>query len=197
MTKGPRYKTPFRRRSSGKTNYHSRLKLLKSKKLRVVARASNNHIIVQVVQSKLGGDTILSSAFSKELKNKFGWKANTGNIPAAYLTGYLAGLRAKQQNISEAILDLGILYHRNRLIAASKGVIDAGLEIHYSEKFFPENLKERIEGVHIEKYAKILKDENPEKYEKVFSGYLNKDKINPLKIGQIVSTTLKAIKSNP
>ncbi|MFX0032153.1 MAG: 50S ribosomal protein L18 [Candidatus Hodarchaeota archaeon] len=195
MTKGPRYRRPFRRRSIGKTNYQSRLKLLKSKKLRVVIRASNNHIIVQVVQSKFGGDKILSSAFSKELTKNFGWKANTGNMPAAYLTGYLAGLRAKQQNISEAILDLGILHHRNRLIAASKGVIDAGLEVPYSEEFFPENLKERIEGGHIENYAKVLKDNNPEKYEKVFSGYLNKGKINPLKISQMFSTTLKTIES--
>lgn len=197
MTKGPKYKRPFRRRLIGKTNYHRRLKFLKSNKLRIVARASNNHILVQVVQSKLGGDKILSSAFSKELTNKYGWKANTGNIPAAYLTGYLAGLRAKKQNISEAILDLGILYHRNRLIAASKGVIDAGLEIPYSEEFFPENLKERIEGLHIEQYAKMLKDENPEKYEKVFSRYINKNKINPLKINQMFSATLKSIKGKP
>ncbi|MFW9770653.1 MAG: 50S ribosomal protein L18 [Candidatus Heimdallarchaeota archaeon] len=197
MTKGPRYRRAFRRRSTGKTNYQRRLKFLKSNKLRIVARASNNHILIQVVQSKLGGDKIISSAFSKELKNKYGWKANTGNIPAAYLTGYLAGLRAKKQNITEAILDLGILYHRNRLIAASKGVIDAGLEVPYNEDFFPENLKERIEGQHIEKYAKGLKDENPEKYEKIFSGYLNNDKINPLKISQMFSTTLKSIESKP
>ena len=63
MAKGPRYRRPFRRRAEGKTNYHKRLKLLKSKKLRAVIRASNNHITVQIVQSKLGGDKIIISGF--------------------------------------------------------------------------------------------------------------------------------------
>ncbi|MHA2430370.1 MAG: 50S ribosomal protein L18 [Promethearchaeota archaeon] len=196
MAKGPIYRRAFRRRVDGKTDYHRRLKLLKSKKLRIVIRASNNHIIVQLIQSKIGGDKVLSSAFSKELKDKFGWKASTGNIPAAYLTGYLAGLRTKNKDISEAILDLGIFYHRNRLLAASKGIIDAGLEVPYNEKFFPENLEERIKGEHIEKYANILKNEDPEKFEKIFSGYLNREKINPLKVSQMFSSTLKAIENS-
>ena len=67
MARGPRYKRPFRRRAEGKTNYHKRLKLLKSRKLRLVIRASNNHVRVQVVESKLGGDKVLVSSFSKEL----------------------------------------------------------------------------------------------------------------------------------
>lgn len=196
MTKGPRYRRAFRRRVDGKTDYHRRLNLLKSKKLRVTIRASNKHIIVQLVQSKLGGDKVLISVFSKELEEKFGWKASTGNIPAAYLTGYLAGLKAKKKGISEAILDLGIFYHRNRLLAASKGIIDTGLEIPYNEEFFPETMQERIKGEHIEKYASILKDKDPEKYEKIFSGYLKKYNINPLKISQMISITLKAIQNS-
>ena len=79
MAKGPRYRRPFRRRAEGKTNYHRRMKLLKSKKLRAVIRASNNHIIVQVIQSKIGGDKVIVSAHSKELTSKYGWNANTGN----------------------------------------------------------------------------------------------------------------------
>ncbi|MFW9936919.1 MAG: 50S ribosomal protein L18 [Candidatus Thorarchaeota archaeon] len=195
MAKGPRYRRSFRRREEGKTNYHRRLKLLKSKKLRVAIRSSNNHITIQIIQSNIGGDKILVSAHSKELITKYGWKASTGNIPAAYLTGYLVGLRAKSKKIQDAIFDLGIFYHRNRVLAACKGVIDAGMEIPYNEEFFPESLNSRIKGSHIEEFAKRLKAEDPEKYEKIFSGYLKKNEINPLKISQIFSDTIKTIEN--
>jgi large subunit ribosomal protein L18 len=195
MAKGPNYRLPLRRRAEGKTNYHKRLKLLKSRKLRCVIRASNNHLIVQIIESKLGGDKILASAHSKELIKKFGWKASTGNIPAAYLTGVLAGLRAKKLDISEAILDLGINYHTNRVLAAFKGVLNAEIEIPHNEDFFPENFEEKIQGVHVENYAKVLKSDEPEKYDKIFSGYLQKSKINPLKFSQIVASTLKSIEN--
>ncbi len=196
MAQGPRYRRPFRRRAEGKTNYHKRLKLLKSKKLRAVIRASNNHIIVQIIQSNLGGDKVIVSAHSKELTAKFGWNANTGNIPAAYLTGFLAGTRAKKQNVQEAILDLGLFYHRNRVLAAFKGIVNSGLEIPYNEDFFPVNIEETVNGSHIERYANLLKSEEPEKYEQVFSGYLKKNNVNPLKISKVISNTLKKIEDN-
>jgi len=196
MAKGPRYRRPFRRRAEGKTNYHRRMKLLKSKKLRAVIRASNNHIIVQIIQSKIGGDKIIVSAHSKELVSKFGWNANTGNIPAAYLTGFLAGTKAKKQNVQEAILDLGMFLHRNRVLAAFKGMVQSGIEIPHNEDFFPDNIEEIITGSHIEQYANLLKSENPEKYEQVFSGYLKKNNINPQKISQMVSNTFNKIESS-
>ncbi|MHA2184591.1 MAG: 50S ribosomal protein L18 [Promethearchaeota archaeon] len=195
MTKGPRYRRPFRRRFEGKTDYHKRMKLLKSRKLRVVIRASNNHIRAQFVQSKLGGDKVLISAFTKELPSKYGWNASTGNIPASYLTGYLAGMRAKNNKINDAIFDLGIFYHRNRVLAACKGVIDAGIQIPNKETFFPESLDERIKGTHIENYAKNLKSDNPEKYEQIFSGYLNKMKTDPLKVSRIFTDSMKMIEN--
>jgi large subunit ribosomal protein L18 len=196
MAHGPRYRRAKRRRSEGKTNYQRRLKLLKSRSLRIIIRASNNHMIVQFVESKKNGDRIIISAFSKELTKKYSYSANTGNVPAAYLTGYLAGLRAKKNNIKEAILDLGIFYHRYRVLAAFKGIIDAGVDVPHKEEFFPENLEDRIKGSHIENYAKNLKQNEPEKYDQIFSGYLKKDKINPLKIGQIISTTLQKIENS-
>ncbi|MFX0104533.1 MAG: 50S ribosomal protein L18 [Candidatus Hodarchaeota archaeon] len=196
MARGPRYRRSFRRRYDGKTDYHKRLKLLKSRKLRVVIRASNNHMRVQIVQSKLNGDKILVSAFSKELDSKYGWTANPGNIPASYLTGYLAGLRAKTKNIQDVIFDLGIFYHRNRVLAACKGIVDAGLTVPYREAFFPEGFEEKIKGNHIQDYAKLLKSNEPEKYEEIFSGYLNKKKLNPMKINQIFSDSLKKIKNS-
>ncbi len=196
MAKGPRYRRSKRRRFEGKTDYHKRLKLLKSRKIRVVIRASNNHIRVQIVQSKFGGDKILSSAFSQELSSKYGWIANTGNIPAAYLTGYLAGIKAKKNKIQEAVFDLGIFYRRNRVLAACKGIIDAGIIIPYREEFFPANLEDRIKGMHIENYAKLLKTNEPEKYDQIFSGYLNKQKVDPVKISQMVTDSLKMIEKN-
>ncbi len=194
MAKGPRYRRPFRRRVEGNTNYHKRLKLLKSRKLRLIIRVSNNHVVVQVIQSKPGGDKILISAFSKELTKKYGWKGNTGNLPAAYLTGVLAGIRAKKAKIEDAILDLGVFYHRNRVLAAFKGFLESEIEVPYKEEFFPEGLGERVKGTHIETYAKALKQEDPEVYAQVFSGYLNKNKIDPMKMSSIVTTTLKKIK---
>lgn len=196
MGHGPRYRVAFRRRFQGKTNYHKRLKLLKSRKLRVVIRASNNHIRVQIIQSKLSGDKVLSSAFSQELSSKYGWIANTGNLPAAYLTGYLAGIKAKKNKIQEAIFDLGVFYHRNRVLAACKGIIDAGIIIPYREEFFPANFEDRINGGHIENYAKLLKTNEPEKYEQIFSGYLNKQKVDPVKISQMFTDSLKMIEKN-
>ena len=65
MAKGPRYKRSFRRRSEGRTDYHKRAKLIKSRKLRVVIRVSNNHVRVQIVQSKLGGDKFLFLLFQR------------------------------------------------------------------------------------------------------------------------------------
>jgi len=195
MARGPRYRRSFRRRHDGKTDYQKRLKLLKSRKLRAVIRTSNNHMRVQIIQSKLGGDKVLASAFSKELTSKYGWNANTGNIPAAYLTGYLAGLRAKAQNIQKGIFDLGVFYHRNRVLSACKGLIDAGIDIPYREEFFPESLEKRIKGIHIEDYAKTLKSNDPEIYEQLFSGYLNKNKVDPLKINQLFLNSLKSIEN--
>ncbi len=195
MAKGPRFSKPLRRRAEGKTNYHRRLKLIISKKIRTVIRASNNHIIVQFIESKYKGDKILIASNSNELIKKFDWNGNTGNIPAAYLTGYLAGLQAKNKGVKEAILDLGIFLHRNRVLAAFKGVLDAGVEIPYNEAFFPNNLNERIKGTHIENYAKLLKKEDSDKYQKIFSRYINKDNINPERFSEIVKKSLQKIES--
>ena len=195
MARGPRYKRSLRRRNEGKTDYHKRLKLLKSRKLRVTIRASNDHMRVQIIQSFFGGDKILVSAFSKELTSKFAWNANTGNIPAAYLTGYLAGDRAKDKNIQDVIFDLGVFYHRNRVLAACKGIVDSGINVPYREEFFPEKLGDRIKGIHIEDFAKNLKSNEPEKYEQLFSSYINKKNVNPQNINQLFSNSLKSIEN--
>ncbi len=193
MAKGPRYKIPQRRRKEGKTNYHKRKKLLISKKNRLVIRASNNNVNVQFVKSKLGGDIIIASALSKELVKKFAWQLSTGNLPAAYLTGYMAGIKAIKNKINNLVLDLGIANHFHRQLAAFKGVLDAGLDIPHRESFFPEGFEKRIDGSHIQDYAKKLAEKDEEKYKLRFSNYLKK--IDPLKITKIFSDTLNKIKN--
>lgn len=193
MAKGPRYKVLPRRRKEGKTNYHSRKKLLKSNKNRLVIRASNNNIIIQIVKSNLGGDIILCSAISKELHKNYGWPLNTGNLPAAYLTGYIAGIKAKKKNLDNAILDLGIICHSNRQLAAFKGVLDAGIDVPHKASFFPDGFEERINGSHIQEYAKKLAEKDEENYKLRFSSYLKK--IDPQKITNIFNETLNKIKN--
>ncbi|HUY01321.1 MAG TPA: 50S ribosomal protein L18 [Candidatus Deferrimicrobium sp.] len=163
MARGPRYRILFRRRRSGKTNFYYRKRLIVSNKLRTVVRSSLKHIIVQIVKAELVGDKILSSTHSSELVKNFDWKGATGNVPAAYLTGFLAGKKALQNEINQCVLDLGIAtpIRGNRLFAALKGLIDAGIEIPHNEKIYPS--EERIRGDHIANYAKIRSElEAPE-----------------------------------
>ena len=176
MAKGPQYNLQFRRRRTGRTHYGKREKLIGSGATRFVVRPSNKHFAAQVVQAKPEGDLIIASAHSSELK-EFGWKAPCGNLPAAYLTGLLAGNRAKASGTSNAILDIG-LHSRDpgsRLFAAAKGAIDAGLTIPHDNAILP--TKERIQGQHIGNYSKLLASE-VERQKKMFSGYM-KAKLKP------------------
>lgn len=176
MAKGPRYNLPFRRRREGRTNYGKRRKLVTSGIARFVIRPTNKHLGAQVIQAKPEGDFVLASAHSSELK-EFGWKAPCGNMPAAYLTGLLAGRRAKANGVSKAILDID-LHTRgpgSRMFAAAKGALDAGLDIPHEEKVLPK--AERIKGQHVGNYSKELASE-AEVHKKRFSSYL-KNKLKP------------------
>ena len=147
----------FKRRVEGKTNYRKRLALLKSGKVRLVIRKSLSNISVQLVNFNPNGDQTIASAVSSELK-KFGW-TRTGNIPAAYLTGLLAGKKAKEKNVTEAVLDLGLQTSTkgSRIYAALKGVVDAGVNIPHSKDILPSD--DRIKGKHIsEDVAKQFDD---------------------------------------
>lgn len=182
MTKGPRHRVAMKRRREGKTNYHRRLKLILSGKNRLVIRASLKNIIVQVTNSKIDGDIILTSAYATQLEKAYGWKFNSGNLPSAYLTGYLCGIRAKKAGIEEAILDIGILIHKHRIYAAFKGFIDSGVKVPHDDKIFNKlDLKNRITGEHIKNYAEILSKKDKDLYAKEFSTYI-KNKVDPKKI---------------
>ncbi len=158
MARGPRYHVLFRRRRTGKTDFHKRKRLILSRELRIIIRSSLKHIILQVAKAELIGDKILSSTSSVELVKNYNWRGATGNLPAAYLTGLLAGKKALKSNIKKGVLDLGIAtpVRGNRLFAALKGLVDAGLEIPHSEKIYPP--EDRIRGENIAKYAKYLSE---------------------------------------
>lgn len=142
-----RYLMPLKRRREQKTDYKKRLALLKSGATRLVIRKSLSNIAVQFVEFDPKGDKTVVCTFSTELK-KLGWD-KTGNVPAAYLTGLLAGKKAREKKIENAVLDLGLQSSTkgSRLYAALKGVIDAGVNVPHSEEILP--TEDRIRGEHI------------------------------------------------
>lgn len=155
MAKNASYRVKLRRRREGKTDYQARKALVTSRKPRLVTRASIRNVEVQIIIAKPHGDAVLASANSRELIKSYGWRAPTGNIPAAYLTGLLCGLKAKAAGIKEAILDIGLVSPTkgSKIFAILSGVVDAGVEIPHSEDKI---VKERMKGEHIAKYAKSL-----------------------------------------
>lgn len=150
-----------RRRRQGLTDYRVRLKLVKSGLPRLVIRKSNRYITIQVIESRAGGDKTLLTVTSKHLL-KYGWKASMKNLPAAYLTGFLAGLIAKKKGVEKAIVDLGLYtpVTGSRLFAAVKGFRDAGIDVPVSEEKLPD--EERIKGTHIQEYFQMIKEKNIE-----------------------------------
>ena len=181
MAKKASYRVKLRRRREGKTDYQARKALVTSRKPRLVTRASIKNVEVQIIIAKPHGDEVLASANSRELIKSYGWRAPTGNIPAAYLTGLLCGLKAKAAGIKEAILDIGLVSPTkgSKIFAVLSGVVDAGVEVPHSEEKI---VKERMKGDHIAKYAKSL-GAGSEEYTAKFSQY-NVKGVAPEKIGE-------------
>jgi len=151
MAKNRNYTVKVKRKRELKTNYRKRILLLMSKKPRLIIRKSSNNIIIQIIEYHKSGDKILVSANSREIK-KLGWTFHSGNIPSAYLTGYLLGKKANNSNnIKEAVLDIGLQrsIKGSVIYAALKGVIDSGINIPCKEDVFPS--EERIKGLHTKK----------------------------------------------
>ena len=177
MAHGPQYRVKFRRIREGKTRHSKRLKLVKSGKPRLVVRRFSNNIIVQFVEFRPDGDRTIASATSADLK-RLGWKGHGGNVPAAYLVGYLAAKRALATGTKEAVLDIGFAtpVMGSAPFAALKGVVDAGLHVPHDAVAFPS--EDRIRGEHISAHASTLKKEDPDGYKRQFSAYLKKG-LNP------------------
>lgn len=147
MRKRKRF-VPYKRKLEGRTDYRKRLALVKSGMPRLVIRKSLNNIIVQVVNYETKGDKVIVSAHSNELA-KLGWKGRKRNLPAAYLVGLLCGKKAKEKNVSKAILDMGLYtsVKGSVVYAALKGAVDAGLEVPHDEAVIPP--EDRLKGKHI------------------------------------------------
>ncbi|MGI0140545.1 MAG: 50S ribosomal protein L18 [Thermoplasmata archaeon] len=152
MSTGPRYRVPFRRRREGRTDYRIRLKLLKSGTTRAVVRFSHRRVEVSLVAYFPSGDHVVAHADSFELDALGFPPASRASTPAAYLTGYLAGLRAKAGGTADAILDLGLRHPSpgGRALASLKGLLDAGLEVPHGETRFP--AEDRLNGTHLPKH---------------------------------------------
>jgi len=148
MSTGPRYRVPFRRRREGKTDYRHRAALLRGRTVRLVVRKSNRHVRVQFIDYQEKGDNVVASAVSKELE-KLGWTRSGKSTPGAYLTGMLAGKRAKDKGLEDAVLDIGLREPTKGAVvfAVLKGVIDAGIEVPHSDDMLPS--KDRLSGKHM------------------------------------------------
>lgn len=120
--------------------------MLMSNREFVTVKISNENTLVQIHKPEFIGDVVIASAHSRFLINK-GWKGSRKNIPAAYLTGYLAGKKSIIRGTSNAILYSGTDKYTQRMAAALKGLIDAGLQIPADHKTFPS--KQRINGAHL------------------------------------------------
>lgn len=148
MATGPRYRVPFKRRRQGRTDYRHRAALLKGRTARLVVRKSNMNVRVQFVEYKQIGDNVLASAVSTDLA-ELGWSGSGKSTPGAYLTGLLAGKRAKEKGLGDAVLDIGLRKPTKGgvVFAVLKGVLDAGIEVPHSDEMIPG--PERITGKHM------------------------------------------------
>ncbi len=107
---------------------------------------SNENTQVQILKPGMTGDTVIASAHSRYLLEK-GWKGSRKSVPAAYLTGYLAGKKALGKGAKDAIMYTGTRRFTQRMAAALKGVIDAGLAVPADPETFPPDA--RINGEHL------------------------------------------------
>ena len=140
------YSKILRRLREEKTNYRKRGTMLMGKRDFITVNITNQNTQVQILTPGMTGDKVIASAHSRYLLEK-GWKGSRKSVPAAYLTGYLAGKKALGQGAKDAIMYTGTRRYTQRMAAALKGVIDAGVEVPVDEKTFPAD--ERINGDHL------------------------------------------------
>lgn len=192
MPLGPNYRIPYSRRREGKTDYKARRALVLSKIPRFIVRSSLKYMTVQIVEAQPKGDRVITSANSRELINAYGWKGSCSNLPSAYLTGFLCGLRAVRKDVKKAILDIGLFYPTkgSRLFASLKGATDAGIEIPCEKEKLPD--ESRVSGQHIAEYAKQLSTSEQTAYRTQFSKYI-KGNLQPEQLPTHFSETKEKI----
>lgn len=160
----------FRRRRECKTDYRLRKKLILSQLPLLVVRRSSRYVTVSFTIPLPEGDHTIASAHSKELIKDYGFVSGK-NLPMAYLTGLLAGIRARKAGIKKAIIYLGVAWSKKASIpfAAAQGAKDAGIEIPIGEGALVD--WPRIRGEHIAHFARLLKEMDPEAFNRRFSQY--------------------------
>jgi len=140
------YSKILRRLREEKTNYKKRGTMLMGKRDFITVNITNENTQVQILKPGMTGDTVIASAHSRYLLDK-GWKGSRKSVPAAYLTGYLAGKKALGKGAKDAIMYTGTRRYTQRMAAALKGVIDAGLAVPADPETFPPDA--RINGEHL------------------------------------------------
>lgn len=118
---------------------------------RAIVRVSNTQVVCQLAQFNPEGDMIVASVSGSNLA-AYGWPAgaSTKSVPACYIAGYALGKSALSAGLESAILDIGLAASSpgNRIFAALKGMVDAGLDVPHSENVLPSD--DRINGAHID-----------------------------------------------
>mgnify|MGYP001157048725 len=152
MARGKSQRLRPKRRRLGKTDYHRRMRLLRSGAPRAVVRVSNTQVTCQLISYKPEGDSTIESVNGKSLVESYSWPADSSkkSVPACYLAGYALGKKAIASGNSSAVLDIGLAASSSgsRVFAALRGMIDAGLEVPHGESVLPS--EDRVKGEHID-----------------------------------------------
>ncbi len=138
----------FRRKKEGKTDYRSRLALLKSGKDRLVIRITGKNVIGQVVRYGETGDQVIFTVTDKTLGKK-GLQIKGNSSVVCYLVGLEIARLAKEKGIEEMVLDTGRrrIVKGGRIAAALKGVTDGAILVPHDPAIFPD--QKRILGGHL------------------------------------------------
>jgi len=152
MAHGKSQRLRPKRRRLGKTDYHRRMRLLRSGAPRAVVRVSNTQVTCQLISYNPEGDSVVESVNGKSLVDSYSWPSDSSkkSVPACYLAGYALGKKAINSGNSSAVLDIGLAASSSgsRVFAALKGMVDAGLEVPHGESVLP--TEERVKGEHID-----------------------------------------------
>ncbi len=167
----PQYIPVPRRRREGTTDFRARKRAIISQAPLLVVRVSNKNVSSQFVKPMFSGDTVLSSAHSRQLR-KFGWGGSARSTPACYLLGMLAGKKAQSKGVKEAVLYNGVVpfIKGSRIAAFVSGVVDSGVSMAVDKEVLPSQA--RLTGKTIAEYASKLAKEDKEAYGKKFSALL-------------------------
>lgn len=182
-------------------------------KVRLVVRITNSRILCDIVQAHVDGDRIIVSADSNELRN-YGICFGLTNYTAAYATGLLAAKRyemlGEKRLAKKCFLDIGLSRSTKgaKVFGAMKGAVDGGLDVPHGMGKFPgydssqpdnfdsSMLRDRIYGKVLGDYMRELIENEPERYQRLFSRYI-KANVGPDNIESIYEKAFDEIRKNP